>query len=78
MQTIYKTKEIKPDWDKYSRLWNEYRQDGDTVYKYKMHKTKYPEKINESRWLEGGETTEQWKTTDSNMPSWLKKYIKGT
>lgn len=76
METIYKTSERKSEWDKFSRYWNEYRQENDTIYKFAMSKTKMPEKINDSRWTVHSTKKESWKMGDPDLPDWLKNYIR--
>lgn len=76
METIYKTSERKSEWDKFSRYWNEYRQENDTIYKFAMSKTKMPEKINDSRWPIHSTEKESWKIGDPDLPDWLNNYIR--
>lgn len=54
--------------------WNEYRLDGNIVYKYKCHKYKFFDG-KENNW-ESKETLEaSWSIDDSTMPEWLKKHL---
>ncbi len=72
--TIYVTNEWK-GYGKQNYYWNEYRQEGNTVAKYKCNKFKYFDGDGND-W----ETTEklEWRCdiNDPHLPDWLKQYIK--
>lgn len=69
---LYATKEWKAG--KQSYYWNEYRQDEDTVYKFKCHRGKFFDG-KENNWEKSERLLEKWNVNDSSMPDWLKKYM---
>ena len=70
---IYRTKE----WKGYGRQnysWNEYRQEGDAVVRYKCHRQKFFDG-DENNWETEENKEKSWKTGASDMPEWLKQYV---
>lgn len=71
--TIYKNNE----WNGYGKqnyYWNEYRLEGEIVYKYKCHRFKFFDG-DESNWEEEEEIVDSWSIDDPSMPDWLKSHL---
>lgn len=73
MKTIYSTNEWK-GYGKQNYYWNEYRIDGDTIYKVKCHRQKIFNG-DENEWVRDETPIDSWNINDTNMPDWLKQYI---
>lgn len=73
MKIIYSTNEWKGH-GKQNYYWNEYRLDGDTVYKVKRHRQKVFNG-DENEWIQDESPIESWNINDPDMPEWLKKYL---
>lgn len=74
MSTIYKTNEWKGH-GKQNYYHNEYRDEGDSVTKYHCNRHKEFDG-RENNWETSERKVESWNKSDTNMPDWLKNYIK--
>ena len=70
---IYRTNEWKGT-GKQNYYWNEYRLEGDTVYKVKCHRWKSFDG-HENNWETDEKFEESWEKDDPNMPDWLKRHL---
>ena len=70
---IYETREWK-GFGKQNYYWNEYRLEGDTVYKYKCNRHKFFDG-HENEWVETKNIVQSWDKNDESMPDWLKERI---
>lgn len=70
---IYETREWKGH-GRQNYYWNEYRLEGDTVYKFKCHRFKYFDG-DENSWGREERIEDSWKIDDPNMPEWLNNYL---
>ncbi len=70
---IYTTREWK-GYGKHDYYWNEYRDEGDKVVKYKCSRSKFFDG-KENEWYTEERVVDSWDKDDPNMPSWLKKYL---
>ena len=70
---IYTTNAWK-GYGKHNRYWNEYRLEGETIYKYKCHEYKFFDG-KENTWNHEEHIDEYWQLNDPNMPEWLKNYL---
>lgn len=71
---IYRTRE----WSGYGKqnyYWNEYRQEGNKVAKYKCRRWKHFDG-NESTWNEDETLEDSWSLDDPGMPGWLKQHVR--
>ena len=73
MSTIYTTNEWKGH-GKQNYYWNEYRLEGDTVYKYKCHRQKFFNG-HENEWDESESLVESWDKDSPTLPEWLGQYL---
>ena len=73
-KTIYTTREWK-GYGKQNYYWNEYSQEGKNVNKYRCHRQKTFDG-KENSWNEDKQLETSWKKGDSDMPDWLKNFIK--
>lgn len=74
MKKIYRTKEWK-GYGKQNYYYNEYRQKGDMVSKFKCNRFKFFDG-DENNWETKEDLVDSWNVKDPDMPSWLKKFIK--
>jgi hypothetical protein len=72
--TIYVTNEYK-GYGKQNYYWNEYRQEGKTVYKYKMNRFKSFDG-HDNEWVTEEKLEWSCDINSPNLPDWLKQYIK--
>lgn len=70
---IYTTNERK-GYGKQNYYWNEYRQEGNEINKYKCNRHKFFDG-NENNWETSEELVETWALDDPNMPEWIRQYI---
>lgn len=70
---IYRTNE-REGYGKHHYVWNEYRLEDDTVYKYKCHREKFFDG-DENEWEEYETLVDSWDVDDSDMPEWLHNYL---
>lgn len=73
MRKIYTTNE----WNGYGKqnyYWNEYWEDGDTVYKFKCHRQKFFNG-DENEWYKEQQKSDSWDIDDPALPEWLTKYL---
>lgn len=73
MKKIYETQEWKGN-GKQNYYHNEYRTDGDKVYKVKCNRRKFFDG-KENNWETSEKVTDRWEKSDSNLPDWLKKLL---
>ncbi len=71
---IYRTNEWK-GYGKQNYYWNEYRQEGGEICKYKCHRSKFFDG-RESNWNTEETLEITWRIDDSNLPEWLRRYVK--
>ena len=74
MKTIYCTQERK-GFGKQNYNHNEYRQEGNKVYKYRCNRHKFFDG-KENNWEESEKLVESWGKGDPKIPEWLSKFIK--
>ncbi len=72
--TIYTTQEYSGH-GKQNYYWYEYRQEGDTVYKYKCHRFKFFDG-DENTWETEESLVDTLDVNDKSFPSWLKSHLK--
>jgi hypothetical protein len=71
---LYRTQEYL-GYSKNDYYWNEYRLEEERVVKYKCHLQKNSED-GKNEWREEESVIESWNKNDSNIPDWLKIYLK--
>lgn len=71
--TIYRTNEWNGS-GKSNYYWNEYRREGDTIFKYKCHQQKTFDG-KENTWDKEEKLEASWNINDPDLPDWLHKYI---
>ena len=71
-KTIYATNSWKGHGK--SEYWNEYRDDGDTIGKYKVGRIKVFDG-HESEWEKTETKLESWAKGSDLIPDWLNKYL---
>ncbi|MBR3629225.1 MAG: hypothetical protein IKN55_01975 [Oscillospiraceae bacterium] len=71
--TIYTTNEWK-GYGKQNYYWNEYRLEGNTVVKYKCHRSKFFDG-DENNWEHEETVVDSWDIDDPSMPEWLHNYL---
>lgn len=74
MSTIYKTGEYKVN-KKQDYYHNEYRDEGDSVVKYRCNRHKEFDG-HENNWETSEKKIQSWDKNDSSMPDWLRSHIK--
>ena len=73
MSTIYTTNEWKGH-GKQNYYWNEYRLQGDTVFKFKCHRQKFFNG-DENEWMKDEDLVESWEKDSPDLPEWLLQYL---
>ncbi len=73
-KTLYVTKRHN-GFGKHNYYYNEYRDEGDEVVKYRIHTSKFFDG-KENEWSTDESKVDAWKKDDANMPEWLKALLK--
>ena len=73
MQVIYTTNEWRGS-GRQNYYWNEYRREGDTVFKFRCHRQKFFDG-DENVWDRDEIQVDSWSIDDSAMPDWLRGYL---